>query len=654
MNKRFLKGLLVTVAFFQGGFVTRAAEEKGAPVANTQEAAVQSEAPDAQKTGEAGKPVKIKKQRYHDGADLMEKVVRISRMGETPCKLSEEEKKKEIMRLIRHVIKKTLATDNALIAKREAFFQNQGNLSLARGEFLPDLSVEGGVGAERNRHDERTILESVNPHVNGPWSPGNVRGETVSAAIKLHQNLFNGGASLRKVQQARLGNKVSYEDYRIAEGQELYKRLEVLFLVIHDIMLLNQRKADIAIYEEILKTEIVKMQVGEIDRAEVASNQSNLEKSRAKYEATLMKFEEHKGDLLRWTGLTPEDVIPYFPIFLKFLPKTLKDAERIAEVENPILRKDHYTALMKKAEIRIKSASWSPRFDLTASAGASTKHKHSKARQNNSGNWRDNTCVEDSGTDLSVGLSFSMPLDIKGNIRTAVGGAHHDYQATVAMGNKEHSDVMSAIGTNWENLIRAKAQVEAWERHVQACFVVLQGCLQELAVGAKVYTQVLKAQKDYMDAQEEVLRARLQYTLLVLNTLQYVGRLDAKTFGVTDFSDPLVRAAYPELDETVCKKCGKTCKCKKSTVSQLVGDRADASAQKGSVGAVPVAVVEEVTPAETVPVTPTQTTPAPKKATPKTLEALDGDRPSFNKDVSKPIVEGPKGHRSRSARAVKA
>lgn len=658
MNKRFLKGLLVTVAFFQGGFVTRAAEEEqSSAAANVQESVPQSADASAEPT-KAAKAKKAKKQRYHDGADLMEKVVRISKMGETPCKLSEAEKKKEMMRLVRFVIRKTLESDNALIAKREAFFQNQGNLSLAHGEFLPEISLRGELSEKGAWHDARKVTESTNPSVKDAWAPSSVRNEGVSAGVVLNQNLFNGGASLRKVQHAQLGNKVYYEDYRIAEGQEIYKRLEVLFLVIHDIMLINQRKADIAIYEEILKTEIIKMQVGEIDRAEVAANQSNLEKSRAKYEETLMKFEEHKGDLLRWTGLTPEDVIPYLPIFCKFLPQTQKEAEQIAEVENPTLRKDHYTALMKKAAIRIQSTGWSPRVDLTASAGASTTHKHNKKKEGS--HWKDDTRDEDRGTDLAVGLSFSMPLDINGKTRTAVGGAHHDYQATVALGNKEHSDVMSAIGTDWENLARSKAQVEAWERHVQACFVVLQGGLQELAVGAKVYTQILKAQKDYMEAHEAVLSARLKYTLLVLRLLQNMGRLDAKTFGVTDFEDPLVKAAYPEAVKVAPKqkqkapKAKKECPCKKAKEDK-------APAKEETPAEAPVVATDDVKPTPTEPTPPASTEPvkpaepakpAEEAATPKTLEAVDTDRPSFNKEVSKPIVEGPKARRT-SARATR-
>lgn len=649
MNKRFLKGLLVTVAFCQGEFVTRAAEDENSVVlANARDISAGSEGQNSKKNGESPKvtqPKKEKRQRYHDGSDLMEKVVRISKMGETSCQLSESEKKQRITELVRLVVKKTLESDNALIAKREAYRQNQGNLSLAHGEFLPDVSIEGGLSSERDRHDERKVHEDINPHTKDPFDPKNNRTDGASVKITLKQNLFNGGASLRKVQYAQLGNKVSYEDYRISEGQEIYKRLEVLFLVIHDIMLINQRKADIAIFEEILKTAVAKMKVGEVDRAEVAGNQSNLEKSRAKYYATLIKFEEHKGDLLRWTGLTPEDVIPYLPLFLKYLPNTLQDAEKIAEMENPSLRKDHYTALMKKAMIRIQSAGWSPRFDLTASAGVLKKNRHDKKQQQMGGSWKDDTCIETSGSDLSVGLMFSMPLDIKGNVRTAVGGAHHDYQATVALGNKEHSDVMSAIGTDWANLVQSKAQVEAWERHVQACFIVLQGTLQELAVGAKVYTQVLKAQKDYMDAQEGLIDARLKYTLLVLKILLNIGRLDAKTFGVTSFRDPLVRSAYPEAIEMV-KTASKKEQPQQAIAIQPVVDK------EKSVEATPTILAEEVKP--TAPVTPNDSAPSsPEATTPKTLEAVH-DRPSFNKEVSKPIVEGPRKMRSSRARAVKA
>lgn len=608
MNKRFLKGLLVSIAFSQGVFMAQANQEEN-------QTATAEEAATATQEEASAKPAKKKKQAFHDGNSLMEKVVRISKMGELKCPLSPAEQQKEAMRLVRLVIQRTLENSANLKSKREAYWKNYGGLALARGEFLPDLGVEFGAELKRKRSDETKIDESTTPHRIKGSGEGNVRAESAAASLKLSQNLFNGGGSLARVRQARLSNKVAYEEYRTVESKDLFDHIKVMLQVINDMILIQHRRADVAINEEFLKTEFEKMKVGEIDRSEVALNQSKLEKAKMKLNRALIEFEEHKGDLERWTGLKPEDLIPVLPVFDVFLPKNEAEAEKIAEAHNPTLRRNHYAALLKKAEITVKKTGGSPKLDLTASAGASTGHEHNKARAN--GGWKDHNLSERSGTDLAVGLRFSMPLDIKGTVRTNVGGAHHDYVATVAAGNKEHSDVMSAISTDWENLKRAKATIEASERYLQANFVMLQGTLQELAVGAKVYTQVLKAQSDYMEAQEYLLKDQLEYALTILRLLLNTGKLDARTFGVTEFSDPLVASAYPEIAEAAQTR----------------------SEKKKEVQPAPQPAQKEVI------------TPVTLEAKPGAPAATAPERPSFKTVEAKPVVDGPKAKkRARHAK----
>lgn len=522
MKKHFLSTLWISVAFCWGGVVQAGSE-------NPPSVPLAKKAPCSEET------------------DLMERVIRLSKTGTLPCPLSPQAQQNALLRLIRTIIQRTLTSSPHLKSIREAYWKDFGGLALAKGEFLPDLGVEVRTEVKRNRANTKTTHKNESPYTFDS-DEENVRSESAEAALTLSQNLFNGGGSLAKVRQARLNNKVAYENYRLEEGQELFDHIKVMLQVINDQILLQHRKADVAINEAFLKAVLEKMKTGEADRGEVALAQSKLEKAKMKLYQTTMDFEEHAGDLERWTGLKPEELIPAFPDLDSFLPPTEAEAEKIAEVQSPTLRKNRYEALSKKAEITVQKTGWSPRLDLTASAGASRTHDHNKAK--GLGGWREHDLDQKSGTDLSVGLTFSMPLDLKGTTRIGVAGAHHDYVSAVAAGDRDHGDVIAAISGDWDKLEPLRQTIAASKRNVQANFHLLQNALQEISVGAKVYAQALTAQSDFMEAIESLLDAQLRYALSVLSILLNMGQLNASTFGVS-FSDPLIAPAHPRKSKPV-------------------------------------------------------------------------------------------------------
>lgn len=518
--KRYLKELLVSVVLCLG--VVSQAHQDNLP---------QVAIPPAQKSTSS------------DESALMEKVIRLSKEGVLPCSLSPQEQQKGLLRLIRTVIHRTLTSSPHLKSIREAYWKDFGSLALARGEFLPDLGMEFRTEVKRNYSNTKTFHKNERPHT-FDTDEENVRSESAEAALTLSQNLFSGGSSLAKIRQAHLNNKVAYENYRLEEGQKIFDHIKVMLQVTNDQILLQHRKADVAINEAFLKIILEKIKSGEVDRAEVALAQSKLEKAKMKFYQTTMDFEEHAGDLERWTGLKPEELIPALPDLDSFLPPTEAEAEKIAEVQSPTLRRNHYDVLSKKAEITVQKTGWSPRLDFTASAGASRTHDHNKARSR--GNWKDHDVDQRSGTDLSIGLTFSMPLDLKGTTRVGVAGARYDYVSAVAAGDRDHGDVIAAISGDWDKLKPLKQTIAASKQNVQANFVLLQSALQEIVTGAKVYTQALTAQSDFMEALEGLLDAQLRYALSVLSILLNIGQLNAQTFGVS-FSDPLIASAYPQI-----------------------------------------------------------------------------------------------------------
>lgn len=519
MNKNLLKGLFLSFVCSQG-ILAIATEEDSKEQTN----------PIHTKTKEDGKVTQS------FGNNLIEKVVRTSKLGQAH---DEKNIPQEIaLKLFHLAIQKTLETNKDLRIKRCEVLQALGSQALARGEFLPDISTNIGYGLNTNRTSKTIKDKNDQRRPNQDTNEKNENGE-LSAALELRQNLFNGGGSIARIQQASNENKAKFEEYKVLEAEMIFRNFQVMLRIITDRILLHYHETNVAIHKEILKAELEKLKVGEVDRTEVALAESKLAKGEARLAEVKISLEGHAGDLERWTGIKADELSLLHPNFSKFLPQTLEELKKIAEKENNRLLAAHYGALAKKASIKRESSGFSPNIDLTLGATTSETLSRLYKKPANDHSFTKDNLTNTSNSRLSVGVQLRVPFDIKGTVRTNVGGARHDYVKTTITGAKVHGDVMASIETDFANLKEYAAIVEAFKRHVKACEIGFQGNLQELAVGAKVYTQVLKAQSDLLDAQEYLIKAKQQYAEASLRLLQNIGRLTAKTFGVEAFNfDP--------------------------------------------------------------------------------------------------------------------
>ncbi|MDR1208141.1 MAG: TolC family protein [Holosporales bacterium] len=464
------------------------------------------------------------------------------------------ELEQEMKKICRKIVSEAIEKSKELRALRCDVLKGLGAGKNARGEFLPDLRLTGSwnahheaYGREEDANGKRDSTVKTEHSDTSRTGPG--------LTVNLEHVLFNGGASVAAVRQTNYEAKAAYANYKAKEGAAIEQMLKLAFDIIMYRLILRYSEITTTVYKEILKSELEKLNAGEVDRSEVALTEARVAKSEAKLSEIRSRLEGLEGDLLRFTGINSNDLPLVFPDLVKLLPNTIEAVKDIASKENSQLLAGHFAILASKAAINRTKAGYAPVIRLTADTGLSKRYTSSANRSNNDSKYGSPRENRDSVGSASIGLSVTLPIDIKGSVSTGLGGARQEFVKNRINADKAHGDLMSEIETYWGNLKNRKDAVDANKRHVKACMIQLQASLQELAVGAKVYTQVLKAQSDVLDAQEAYVQAEETYVLGVLHLLMMMGRLNPQAFGAEalDFNEQ-TSATYKDLEYTPTDK----------------------------------------------------------------------------------------------------
>ncbi|MDR1907297.1 MAG: TolC family protein [Holosporales bacterium] len=464
---------------------------------------------------------------------------RVNKLVETIATASQEgiikDKTNGSIEIYKVIMARTIEGSKDLRMLRSEVIKGLGEGRTARGEFLPDLKLTSSLSRgfsesssvvkdDKGAYIDADTMDSRKVSSSGP-----------GVGFSLSQNIFNGGASLAAVRKASFDSRAAYAKYKATEGEAVEKMFKLAFNVITCRLMIRYREISKTVYKEILKCELEKLNVGEVDRSEVALAEGRVAKCEAELAFLKARLCGYEGDLSRWVGLKAEDLPLSFPDFVRFFPNDVRELINIAERENSKLQAGHFDMLASKAAISRANAGYLPKLDL--SIGGEAKGSWDKVRaKKNLDSWHATDQGKDSTTGsrgASVNLTLTVPIDIKGGVAVNTGGARQDYIKIKIDNEKAYSDLKSDIETTYDHVTYHKNAVSAHKRHVKACEIQLQASLQELAVGAKVYTQVLKAQSDVLDAQKDYVQALQTYAETGLHMLLIIGRLNPQTLGVS-------------------------------------------------------------------------------------------------------------------------
>ncbi|MDR0625588.1 MAG: TolC family protein [Holosporales bacterium] len=429
------------------------------------------------------------------------------------------------------VVESTLKNNKDLRKARAELCAGLGGKEAALGAFVPDVAAFAKTAAEDDASTPKHIP-------GGHWTDDQThagRGTKYkhSVGVSVSQNLFNGFASVAQLNIATNSSKAQFWAYKALEGKKLFEVLKLLLNIVSLKLMIREAEVTVLVSKEMLREDIAKMNVGEVDRTVVAEAESKLAGAEAKLLSLKIQLEADLGTFSLATGLSAADVGTQLPDLIHLLPKTLAEAEAIADRENAQIQGGHYEVLVCKSKISKARAGAAPKLDFEAGISAS------KAGGTSGSGTDLGTPLSSSATSGSFGLTLKVPIDIKGATANDTGGARQEFIKTRINQIQTRGQVMADLATDFDRLKKEREILEANKRIVDALTVQLRCFLQEFNVGATVHAQVLKAQHDLFRAKVHLSKALQAVCETVLRILASTGRLNAAMVSSPGFKfDP--------------------------------------------------------------------------------------------------------------------
>jgi outer membrane protein/adhesin transport system outer membrane protein len=148
-----------------------------------------------------------------------------------------------------------------------------------------------------------------------------------------------------------------------------------------------------------------------------------------------------------------------------------------------------------------------------------------------SDNW-DRTSLNDNSREYTFGARLSFPFYQGGAVAARTRAAGHTASQLRLIEDQTRREVAEGAGQAYDDLITARANIEAYFSAIKAAQVALEGVKQENEVGQRSILDILDAQQELLNAQVNLVKARHDEVVASYNLLSSVGQLTAKNLSL--------------------------------------------------------------------------------------------------------------------------
>jgi outer membrane protein len=386
----------------------------------------------------------------------------------------------------------------SLLSQRASVRTTDEGVPQALANWRPTVQITGDYGYELNKSNQRATTNASR------------RLEPASVGIDLTQPLFRGGRTLAEVSQAE--NAVQAARARLLDTEQsiLLEAATAYLNVVRDqaTLLLNINN------ERVLRRQLEatqdRFQVGEITRTDVHQAEARLARSTATRIQGEGALENSRAAYQNVVGSFPQSELA-FPPQPSDLPDSKDEAIRRAAISNPNViaaQFDHEAAL---DNVDSQWGQLLPELEITASMDRSLEA----------------SAVGQEVDSVSAQVSLTMPLYQQGAVYSQVREAKQQVAEELRTIDQQRRDAVELATTAWENLLSARARVEAFQTQVQAAEIAFDGVEREASVGSRTVLDVLDAEQELLDARVSAVTAQRDELVAAFQLKSAVGELTA-------------------------------------------------------------------------------------------------------------------------------
>ncbi|HVN00650.1 MAG TPA: TolC family outer membrane protein [Caulobacteraceae bacterium] len=360
---------------------------------------------------------------------------------------------------------------------------------------------------------------------------------TTAGAITVTQPLYTGGRVAAQVDAAKAD---------ILAGREALRRTEidVLQSVIGAYVDVRRDQEQLAISQDNVNTlqqqldeTNARFQAGQLTRTDQAQSEARLALAKSQLAAAQATLAEGRAVYATVVGRNPGDLAPEPPI-ASLLPATVDAAFDAAERDNPQLRQATYVEQSRAAKLAAAKAQTRPTVGVTGSYGYNGGSQSIAGQFAGFGSG--GGAFSNYERNVTISASVTQPLFTGGlyasQIRQA---AEEDNVARIGV-ESARRQVLQAVSQAWNQLLGARASLEADVQQVKSNTVAFEGVREEQKVGLRTILDVLNAQQELETSQLTLVDARHDEYVAAAAVLAAIGALEAKA----------IAPAEPQYDPT--------------------------------------------------------------------------------------------------------
>ena len=387
-----------------------------------------------------------------------------------------------------------------LNAERASMRASREEKREAVSEFLPTVTISGYVSEQEN----------TNPGDDTNFEPS-------EQSLKVEQKIFQGGAGVAKLMKKKYGQTLGEYKLKKIEQEILLEAVEVHTDLLLSIKKVNINLINVDLLERQVETDQNRLEKGEISLTDLAQSESSLAGAKAKLIAAENNLITSKTNFEKVIGKKPSQNIKEIKEVNLVLPKSLAEAYKVSDLENPNLQIALYDYKQSKMDVIIAGS------DLSPSATLSYKI----AEQD------DFSATVQDRTQQTVTATATWPLFAGGsNIFNLRKSQELRNQKELLLEDSKKT-IATEVANAWSNFQSSKSVLESIRAQVKAAEIANEGITLEYESGSSRTTlEVIQSRSIFLDAKINLAISEKDFLLSQFNLLSSIGRLTAKQLNL--------------------------------------------------------------------------------------------------------------------------
>ncbi len=402
-------------------------------------------------------------------------------------------------------VESALKNNPKINAERENLKSIKENENISKGDFLPSLTISG----TQSSIDTTKIIDQT-----GAQS-SNTKRNTETKKISIDQKIFQGFKGYNELKKSRLEFEKANYEYKKIEQDVILKSVSAYY----DLILKNKSKkfnlANVSLFESQVESDRSRLQKGEISLTDLAQSESSLAGAQAKFTRADTEYISAVAEFEKVTRVSAPEDLAENPIISFFMPKTLEEALKLSNENNPTLAIARINLAISEKELKVEKAKLSPSASLNYSK---TENK-------------DLSSTVDENEEETVKATITWPIIQGGKNFSSIKKFKHKKEKNRLLLEDRENEVKTETATAWSFFKSSASVSNSTAAQLKAAEIANEGITLEYDSGnTRTTLEVIQSRSLLLDARISHAEAEKDLIVSKLQLLKQIGGLNIKSF----------------------------------------------------------------------------------------------------------------------------